>query len=168
MRFVKDQSLLKLDERFEPLLAANDQPEEDAEDEESGLIQAANAFLACRASEMWGYCQYIEAQSPFATQQGIKGAEFQRVLVVLDDEEGDYDLFSYGKYFGITDLSDRDQENITTGVDSVVSRTRRLFYVCCSRAVEDLAVVLFVHDVQAARTAIVARNFFSAENIYAL
>ncbi len=29
----------------------------------------------------------------------------------------------------------------------MLDRTRRLFYVCCSRAVKDLAVVLFAADV---------------------
>ena len=111
---------------------------------------------------------YIEDQSPFATQQGIKGAEFDRVLVILDDEEAGYNLFSYGKYFGITALSEKDNQNIAAGSDSVLDRTRRLFYVCCSRAVQDLAVILFVRDVGATRTALERRAYFRAEDIYVL
>ena len=71
-------------------------------------------------------------------------------MVVLDDEESRYNLFSYGKYFGIVPLSEGDQENIAQAVDSMLDRTRRLFYVCCSRAVKDLAVVFFVPNVQVA------------------
>jgi len=88
--------------------------------------------------------------------------------VVLDDEESQYTLFSYGKYFGIELLSDRDNANITEGTDSVLDRTRRLFYVCCSRAMQDLAVILFAPNVQAAHTAILAKELFPAENIHIL
>jgi DNA helicase-2/ATP-dependent DNA helicase PcrA len=81
-------------------------------------------------------------------------------LVVLDDEEGNFSQFSYGKYFGFVPLSERDRENIDAGRESVLDRTLRLFYVCCSRAVKDLAVVLFVPDVDAAREAVIAKGIF--------
>ena len=122
-------------------------------------------FLGCRAVQLWGYRAYVEDQSPFATQQGTKGAEFRRVLVVLDDEEGDYNHFSYGKYFGITALFATDKENIAGGNDSVLDRTRRLFYVCCSRALQHLAVVLFVPDVVAARQSVIAKGLFPLNDV---
>lgn len=104
--------------------------------------------------------------SPFATQQGVKGAEFERVLVLIDDEEGQGQRqFSYGKYFGISALSDTDDENIALGLDNVVERTRRLFYVCCSRATRDLAVVMFVHDIAQARARVEAAGLFAPEEI---
>ena len=164
--FVRDSELMRLDERFTGYLADTEANAED--NEQSAEMGSVNAFLACTADELWGYKAYIEDQSPFSTQQGIKGAEFDRVLVVLDDEEGHYNLFSYGKYFGITELSDTDNNHIAAGSDSVIDRTRRLFYVCCSRAVQDLAVILFVPDVEAARTALERREFFRDKEIYFL
>lgn len=164
--FVNEQELAVLDERFATHLAGSG---DNGDEEDAGHATAAvAAFLACRASELWGYRTYIDGNSPFATQQGVKGAEFKRVLAVLDDEESDYNLFSYGKYFGITPLSARDEENLAQGTDSVLGRTRRLFYVCCSRAVQDLAVVLFVPDVVAAREAILGKGIFSAEEVRVL
>lgn len=164
--FMNERELVSLDDRFAGYLADGGAG---ADEEEAGAEQAAvNAFLDCVATELWGYREYIEDQSPFATQQGVKGAEFARVLVILDDEEGDYNLFSYGKYFGISPLSATDQKHIEDGTDSVLGRTRRLFYVCCSRAFQDLAVVLFVPDVAAARAAIEARGLFPAADIYDL
>ncbi|OJT22475.1 RNA helicase [Archangium sp. Cb G35] len=164
--FVHEQKLTSLDERFMRFLSgapgASDGGEADPEQ------ATVNRFLACPATQLWGYRNYIEDQSPFATQQGVKGAEFQRVLVVLDDEESDYNLFSYGKYFGITPLSDKDQESLGEGRDSVLSRTRRLFYVCCSRAVRDLAVVLFASDVRAAKEAVVSKGLFAREDVHVL
>ena len=155
LTFINDQGLNAIDERFAEHLA---DPEAEADEDPNRLSVAA--FLNCNVSELWGYRSYIDGNSPFATQQGVKGAEFDRVLAVLDDEESDYNLFSYGKYFGFTPLSERDRENIEQGEDSVVGRTRRLFYVCCSRAVQDLAVVLFAPDVAAAKQAILERGLF--------
>ena len=166
LEFVRDRGLTRLDDDFESYL---DHEEVDEEEDQRTEARSVNAFLDCTADELWGYRTYIEDQSPFATQQGIKGAEFDRVLVVLDDEEARYNLFSYGKYFGTRELSDTDTTNIANGTDSVVDRTRRLFYVCCSRAVRDLAVILFVHDVVATRRAALERNaFFRAEDTYLL
>ncbi|WP_254220305.1 hypothetical protein [Burkholderia multivorans] len=53
--------------------------------------------------------------------------------------------------------------------ESVLDRTRRFFYVCCSRAVKDLAVVvMFVPDVDQARAAIERANIFPAGAIHGL
>ena len=166
LEFVRARELVNIDERFAEYL---DNPDLGVdESDENKEAQSVSSFLSCMAVELWGYQEYIEDHSPFATQQGVKGAEFSRVMVILDDEEGSYNLFSYGKYFGITQLSETDHRNITEGSDSVIGRTRRLFYVCCSRAVLDLAVIFFVPNVDAARSAIDAKGFFRNEDIYEL
>lgn len=81
-------------------------------------------------------------ESAHSTQHGTKGSEFERVVVVLDDDEGRYTLYSYDKFLGLKELSDNDLENQAQGRDSAVERTRRLFYVCVSRAKHSLAMVL--------------------------
>lgn len=163
--FACEQDLAELDPRFMPYMtnAAADDPDEDDSEYQSVL-----AFLATPATQLWGYNRYIQSLSPFATQQGIKGAELRRVLVVLDDEESDYNLFSYAKYWGTEPLSAGDRKNIAEGKDSVLDRTRRLFYVCCSRAVQDLAVVFFVPNVQSARQAVLAKALFAPEDVHIL
>ncbi|MGR3906229.1 hypothetical protein Q3A80_04240 [Burkholderia sp. SR8] len=83
----------------------------------------------------------------------------------LDDEEASYNQYSYGKYLGYTPLSDTDEANIAEGKESVLDRTRRLFYVCCSRALKDLAVVLFAADV-AARAAVVEARLFPDASLH--
>jgi DNA helicase-2/ATP-dependent DNA helicase PcrA len=166
LAFARERGLVSLDERFEPYFAGAEAADDDGE--KLAEARSVAAFLACRAAELWGYRDYVEDQSPFSTQQGVKGAEFDRVLVILDDEEGDYNLFSYGKYFGITPLSETDEKNLAEGSDSVMDRTRRLFYVCCSRAVQDLAVVFFVPDVLVARAAIETKGLFRPGDIRGL
>lgn len=44
-------------------------------------------------------------------------------------------------------------------------RTRRLFYVCCSRAGEDLGVVFFADDPTQAHAAIVASSLFPPQDV---
>jgi DNA helicase-2/ATP-dependent DNA helicase PcrA len=169
LRFVDQRRLFDLDERFR--LYLQDAPmnlpagNRVAGDRDSGEEQSVLAFLAVPARELLGYRRYIEDQSPFSTQQGVKGAEFQRVLTVLDDEESDYRLFSYAKYWGIEPLSDSDQAHIVANEDSVLDRTRRLFYVCSSRALKDLAVIFFVPNVQAAHRAVIGKNLFAREDV---
>ncbi|WP_418066778.1 UvrD-helicase domain-containing protein [Sphingomonas endolithica] len=155
LRHIGDTELLRLDDRFAPHLLA-----EPIDDGHSGFANV-QAFLACNVAELWSYRRYIDEESPFATHHGVKGAQFERVLVVIDDEEAAYNLYSYGKYFGFLPLSDRDQAHIDAGEESVLDRTARLFYVCCSRAAKDLAVVVFAQDVDAARAAIVGKKLFS-------
>lgn len=163
--FVHNQELAFLDERFISYLET---PVYNTEEEASHEEESVRLFLACPSAQLWGYRKYIEDQSLFATQQGIKGAEFQRVMVVLDDEESEYSLFSYSKYFGIEALSQTDQENIQNGTDSVIDRTRRLFYVCCSRALQSLVVVFFVHDIDRVAETIINKGLFDRENVHIL
>lgn len=124
-----------------------DNEDDDQEDDDSEKeLASMDAFLACPASQLLAYQTYISERSPFWTQQGIKGTEFDRVLVVLDDAESTHFQFSYEKYLGLKSLSDTDRKHIKAGEETIVDRTRRLFYVSCTRALKDLAVVLFTSD----------------------
>jgi DNA helicase-2/ATP-dependent DNA helicase PcrA len=107
-------------------------------------------FFACDVHELEGYFSYIDQESPYSTHQGVKGAEYPHVLVVLDDEEGKHNQFSYDKLLKITPLSPNDLKREQAGEETTVQRTRRLLYVCASRATEALAIVLYARDVDAA------------------
>jgi DNA helicase-2/ATP-dependent DNA helicase PcrA len=159
MKHVHATELLRLDDRYGPHLVP-----EPADDGSSGFANV-QAFLDCNVAELWAYRRYFTEESPFATHHGVKGAQFERVLVVVDDEEAAFHQYSYGKYFGYVPLSDNDQARIEAGEETVLDRTRRLFYVCCSRAVKDLAVVLFVPDVPVALAAIKNKNLFPQASI---
>ena len=71
--------------------------------------------------------QYLEGATPFSTQHKTKGAEFDNVFVILDN--GNWRNYNFEKLFTSEDFN-----------NSVVKRTRKLFYVCCTRAKNNLAV----------------------------
>jgi DNA helicase-2/ATP-dependent DNA helicase PcrA len=73
--------------------------------------------------------KYRDKNSPYSTQHGVKGAEFQNVFVILDN--GNWNQYNFTYLF--EERSDKE---------SIVERTRKIFYVCCSRAKENL-IVLF-------------------------
>lgn len=73
--------------------------------------------------------RYLEGMTPFSTQHRTKGAEFDNVLVIMDN--GQWRLYNFERLFTATG---KELE------DNVVRRSRKIFYVCCTRAKENLAV----------------------------
>lgn len=152
LRLAADRELVELDPRMAAYLYPEGEHGDAVLDEKT--FDVLNAMNECALSELEGYYTYVKHESPYSTQHGTKGSEFERVIVVLDDDEGRYSLYSYDKFLGLKDLSATDVENQSKGVDSAIERTRRLFYVCVSRARESLAVVLFTADVNRAVDAV--------------
>ncbi|MEX1213483.1 UvrD-helicase domain-containing protein [Saccharospirillum sp.] len=177
LRQVNDAGLLIFDPRLasylNPDAALSGQPAEGAgsddtqgEDGSDREMASMDAFLACPAKQLLAYQTYISERSPFGTQQGIKGAEFERVLVVLDDAESTHFQFSYEKYLRLKAPSDTDQKHIDAGEETVVDRTRRLFYVSCTRALKELAVVLFTADPEQAEAHLRQLDLFEGDSIH--
>ncbi len=111
------------------------------------------------------YDRYVRGVSQFDTHQGVKGLEFPRVMVIVSDEEARGFMFAYEKLFGMRDKSKTDLENETAGKETTIDRTRRLFYVTCSRAEESLAVVYYVADPALARDAMIRQGWFEPSEI---
>ena len=89
-------------------------------------------------------------------------------MVILDDESSKGFLFKYEKLFGAIQLSKTDIENEEQGKDSVISRTRRLFYVTCSRAEKSLAIVAYSQDPQAVKNHAVSSSWFKDDEVVLL
>ncbi|HAS6163775.1 TPA: ATP-dependent helicase [Vibrio vulnificus] len=91
---------------------------------------------------------YLEGFLPFSTQHKTKGSEFSNVLVMLDN--GNWNQYNF------TYLFERN------GTDSVKQRSEKIFYVCCTRAKEKLAV-FFPNPTQ--RTVETALEWFGEDNV---
>ncbi len=129
-------------------------------DAETALLEQV---MQCDVRQIPHYLRYIDRQSPYSTHHGTKGSEYPRVLVVIDDEASKrFPGYSYGKLLGLAALSETDRKNQAEGAESVVDRTRRLLYVCCSRAIESVAVVVFAPDVDGTATVLTNSGLFTA------
>ena len=140
-------------------------PLEEDDDETDKIIEAWDKALECSFNQFEEYVRYISDKSSFGTHQGIKGLEFPRVMVVLDDEEARGFLFSYEKLFGSKALSQVDINNQQEGKETSIERTRRLFYVTCSRAKESLAIVAFTKEPQKVKQYALEKDWFFEEEI---
>ena len=111
------------------------------------------------------YDDYVNHRSQFDTHQGVKGLEFDRVMVIIDDSEIKGFLFSYDKLFGVKDLSNVDLKNKENGKETSIERTQRLFYVTCTRAKNSLAVVMYTNNPERVKTEAIRKGWFEENEI---
>lgn len=139
----------------------------DTEDEELNdeAIEAWDLALEAKFSEISKYNEYLNEGSKFATHQGVKGLEFPRVVVIIDDEEAKGFMFSYDKLFGTKDPSATDIKNEAEGNETGIDRTRRLFYVACSRAEESLAIIAYSDNPNLVKTNAMTYGWFADSEI---
>jgi DNA helicase-2/ATP-dependent DNA helicase PcrA len=139
----------------------------DAEESDpvSEQISALISFLDCSFSEIEPYAAYVARIAPFDTHQGVKGLEFERVMVLMDDEEARGFLFGYDKLLGAKAPTPTDIKNAQDGKETSLDRTRRLFYVTCSRARSSLALVAYSPNPAAVRAHVIANEWFGADEV---
>lgn len=111
------------------------------------------------------YDDYVNHRSQFDTHQGVKGLEFDRVMVIIDDSEIKGFLFSYDKLFGVKDLSNADLKNKENGKETSIERTQRLFYVTCTRAKNSLAVVMYTNNPEGVKAETIRKGWFEENEI---
>ena len=131
-------------------------------------IDCLDRFLNTRFSQILNYTSYINGQSPFFTHQGVKGLEFPRVMAIIDDSEMRVFLFSYDKLFGIKSKTTTDINNEREGKETGIDRTRRLFYVICSRAEESLAIVAYTDNPTGLKEGLSGKGWFNDDEIIVL
>ncbi|HHC7310617.1 TPA: UvrD-helicase domain-containing protein [Vibrio campbellii] len=86
--------------------------------------------------ELLNFGKFIKNSTPFSTKHGVKGAEFDNVLVVLGRG---WNLYNWDQLF--TWLSTTCPENKIDALE----RNRNLFYVACSRPKRNLTVLITQH-----------------------
>lgn len=87
------------------------------------------AYMDLPYSELLTFWKHVQNNTVFSTKHGTKGDEFDNVLSVIDDTEWVQE-YNFKNFFNDTEeKSDRKL------------RTRNLFYVECSRAIDNLMVL---------------------------
>ena len=139
--------------------------ESEEDEDKDQVIDAWDAALKSPFSQAMEYANYVSDKSRFGTHQGVKGLEFPRVMIIIDDEEARGFMFSYEKLLGAKELSSTDKSNIESSKETIIDRTRRLFYVICSRAEKSLAIVAYTRHPEKIREYAISQGWFAKEEI---
>lgn len=87
------------------------------------------AFMDLSYSELLTFWKHVQNNTVFSTKHGTKGDEFENVLTVIDDTEWVQE-YNFMNFFN--DTEEKPERKL---------RTRNLFYVECSRAIDNLIVL---------------------------
>lgn len=148
--------------KAEPVVSEDDEEADPVGENISALL----TFLDCPFSMIAPYASYVAHEASFDTHQGVKGLEFDRVMVLMDDGDARGFLFGYDKLLGAKAPSANDLKNAEEGKDSSLDRTRRLFYVTCSRAKSSLALVAYSTDPSAMKAHVIQSGLFNEDEVY--
>lgn len=158
LRNIQTTGLFEIGERVNDIL-------DEAYLGDDAKVLALKTALSVSFDEMERYAAYVSDKTGFATHQGVKGLEYPRVMVILDDSEAKGFLFSYEKLFGAKEQTATDLKNEKEGKDTSMRRTARLFYVACTRAQDSLAVVAYSENPEAVKHTAVSNGWFASDEI---
>lgn len=129
--------------------------EEDHAEEKSDWL--ADQYFDMGTGELQAYCDFIENNTAYSTQHGVKGEDYPNVLVVFDDVEASWNHYNYNKL--LTPMV----SGIPTPGQS--DRSKKLAYVCFSRAQINLRILLFTKDPISAKQELVGRGYFTDNQV---
>lgn len=168
LSLIATSKLLELPDVFLPIVSSRDIKLDPAEDKREEFNTAWEKALSSPLSSLKSYASYINDKSTYGTHQGVKGLQFPRVLAILDDDNARGFLFNYEKLFEAIPPTTTDVANLKQGKETGAIRTRRLFYVICSRAEESLAVVMYTKSAQQVHDFVISSKWFSEDEIIRL
>lgn len=117
-------------------------------EEQSRLLERLNNLKSISYQEVVALVKFIEDKTPFSTEHGVKGAEFENVLVVVGRGWNNYNFVELLELIG--------RDSIPESRLEFFERNRNLFYVCCSRPKKKL-VLLFTQELSDAALSTLTR-----------
>lgn len=150
---LKPRLSAKIEDSEEKYLQLKDLTEfEDEADKK--LVSKIRKLKSVKYSEVIELAKYIDDKTPFSTNHGVKGAEFENVLVVCGRG---WNKYNWSQFLGWVN------DGIPADKKEAFERNRNLFYVSCSRPKKRLAV-LFTQELSDSALATL-NNWFLPENI---
>lgn len=131
--------------------------DDEPENRQTERALAIEKFLGAPFSQVEPFTEYLAGRARFDTHQGVKGLEFDRVMVIMDDSEARGFMFKYEDLFG----------GKPSGSSKTVDGTKRLFYVTCSRAKESLALIAYTTEPERVRNFVIKEGWFTEDEIVA-
>ncbi len=116
-----------------------------------------DSFLSMTTKEIQPFVDFIYDNTPLSTQHGVKGEEYKNVVVVFDDTDAAWHMYNFVK------MLTPNTSGIPT--DGQKQRSRKLAYVCFSRAEENLRILLFTPDPEGAKRELIENQLFDEEQI---
>lgn len=159
LKFALTSDLLRASERlFEALDRCPLDIEYDKElhQKEKGNWLADN-FFSMKTRELINYFHFINDNTPYSTQHGVKGEEYPNIITVFDDVEAAWNQYSFTKM-----LSPKISGS---GTEGQLSRTYKLAYVCFSRAELNLKVVFFTNSPTETKQEMIEEGVFLEDQI---
>ncbi|MRS05196.1 ATP-dependent helicase, partial [bacterium] len=152
--FCKSNEIIEVSERLLRHLERSPHTEDyndnlHAMDKEDWLV---DEFFKMQSNEIEPYAAFINDNTPYSTQHGVKGEEYKNVVVVYDDIEAAWNLYSFTKM-----LVPEIAGNPTEGQ---LDRSTRLAYVSFSRAIENLRILLFTPNPQDTKKILIEKSLF--------
>jgi DNA helicase II / ATP-dependent DNA helicase PcrA len=154
LTFCDDSDLCEVSPQLRAHLNRSPRPEEyDAElhsiDKGDWL---ADSLLTMSTPEIEAFTAFVSENTPYSTQHGVKGEEYDDVLVVFDDTEAAWHQYSFGKMLLPSTLGEP--------TEGQRDRSRKLAYVCFSRAAKNLRILLFTPNPEAAKDELIRSKLF--------
>ncbi|HKO45566.1 MAG TPA: UvrD-helicase domain-containing protein [Pyrinomonadaceae bacterium] len=112
-----------------------------------------------RYQQIIALTNFINDKTPFATKHGVKGAEFENVLVVFGRGWARYDFVQFLEWA-------RNRDAIPPDQIEMFERNRNLFYVVCSRPKKRLAILFTQYVTEPAMNTLI--EWFGRDAIHAL
>jgi DNA helicase-2/ATP-dependent DNA helicase PcrA len=159
LKFVRDSHLCSLSNRLlddldrEPMQEPFDRNQHSSE---KGRW-LADSFFVMDASQIPQYVDFVNDNTPFSTQHGVKGEEYSNVVVMFDDTEAGWNTYSFTKT--LTPGTSGE------GTEGQLERSKKIAYVCFSRAEVNLKVILFTPDPISAKAELIGAGLFSEGQI---
>lgn len=159
LRCVAEHNLLEIPESLrasssEESAEAVASDEDEREDRQTERALAIQSFLNAPFSQIGPMMEYLSGDAHFDTHQGVKGLEFDRVMVIMDDAEARGFSFKYEDLFGGKVAGEKTVES-----------TKRLFYVTASRAKESLALVAYSSAPDRVQRFVLQEEWFNADEV---
>lgn len=117
----------------------------------------ADEFFNMKVEEVENFCEFVQDKTAFSTQHGVKGEQYPRVLVVFDDVGSAWNNYNFSKTLM--------PKTFGSPTDRQRQLSENLAYVCFSRAEQDLRIVMFSENPEAAKQELVDRELFHKDQI---
>jgi DNA helicase-2/ATP-dependent DNA helicase PcrA len=157
--FCQSNEIIEVSERLSRHLERSPRTEDydddlHAIDKEDWLV---DEFFNMHSAEIEPYAAFINDNTPYSTQHGVKGEEYKNVVVVYDDIEAAWNLYGFTKML-VPELAGYPTEG-------QLDRSTRLAYVSFSRAVENLRILLFTPDPKSTKSILIEKSLFREDQV---